>query len=1833
MFSSTFATLPAAAYANEGEQIPGSMATEASANFTTGGADYNTLGEAAAAVSEGGTIYMLQDVTLRDETDQPPNIILLSENKTYTVDFNNHTLTRTNYHTGAVLAVTAGKVTLQNGIIIADGLEGIALVADSGSQVTLDNITADASLGNATLYGLAVWVRQNSTLSILSGSYTGSDNSVYVLSGRATITAGTFSCTSNLSGDGCLSGNIVLAPDSFADVENWLGNAKKVSVTSGAVLYASILPANLLLDAITEYTLTLTPTSTMTIAPGDTLELAVDDGTALGKADFIYTVADNADILVAADAPGHVRLTFTQTTQITPSGMSITLSGVKNPSLESQAWSIVPTVKLLQSGIYVAQSQAMDTVNYQVDLSGTTITVDNQVAGSIATYTAYLAPEPSINFDISGFQLVMSVPGSSVLDDDTVGITTTMALSSGIPTYSSYILRGHWDGTCAMDIRSDRILKEASLSLRLRSPLAEIVNVTVQLLNRQNKVVGEAVVPVKLALETGLRVQNQKINASPDICGILNPTATLSVDVTDIDGNRLAGTHYPISISVDSDLPLGEMLILNGCQMPVRAYFDPDGSMTYQIVSVRTASGEHPSGVTNAVVTLSQGSWMETVDLKIIWPEIYEVKGKVVSYTGEPEAFATVYNGEYGTQTNADGSFTMYTARPLQDFDLNITSKGISKVFTIAAVDCTLAGATYTLNSNLVVERPPYVAVEVLFKGTASEPDAIANNIGYGFFYLEYRDKHYLPQYIEYRDGISFILFDAPDAALRGEGTLYIYCPYGSKTVAFSIPPSQSIGDKITVIFNVPAAVVANVVGFRYYVMGIYDAEGKIAGKREYRDSINPPTFGDNAEYPYGMYTLVFMDGNLAGVMPHTLEEYDRYGFVEGVTYAKYEFNAVPGAYFNQSPIVPYLDTAFNVIWNETRLSVTNTLPYGEGAVSLAARVKLVSGWPRLRLAFTLPLGASMLEGTGEVYYKGKAVGRIVAESQQRFVADLTFADGLPANEVIELCFAIKKSAGQTGEVMAELGFPMGVDSFFWAPLGYAPLSTDAVSVYGAAASTGNTVSLIGLTAGETEVTVKGRIFMADGAIQEISSNAVSNKAGRYTTEITLPQGHGLRPGNGVAFIAQAVVNGELAVSAPHYVTYCLPDNNLVEQLVIKHYGQEMEFIGPNVKPGKLPWSYWGNNQGDLTVEVKMACPPEKLKVVQLVLEEARPNRDPYIMVLNYDPVNDLWKGQEMMHPDFYPGAYSVAYDVYEGTTPNDLLWDPNTRTMLDNSKPFSLGVDNMEEAEAKDTLGEIRANVQSAVADKYGTLGYFAGQTFTGGDSGISATGQSISVVRNLDFGHGAIHSEADLQASGFVGVPAADGSILYHKAYMDLEREMVDGTTIRLSLDLTGADSWGSDNDIESFLSAPGGEIRARLSNYSVLARPDDESSSGISFAPADMVGNIITTRTLNEAMSARGVTPGGTEGNMDFEETLFWMQEWDAIYWSPLDPRNTAPPPGMSEKDISFVENFARNGLTTGSSGVDEILKQSLFSIVDIYRTNQGGLFSIISTAGDLPAMVMTWDSIIANLKSEHEQLMSIMFDHKGYDAQGNMVFDISKTSTRYETLTEMQKDNLTQTITLLTQEIRAANNMKAELVAGSVFSIAVSLSIIASAIGSAGSTMPEAIFSAFISVIFAFANQTAQKRFNEIADQCAGLRAYLKNYVARHRKIQEQEINWKFDPSGYVYSGIEENKLPDVQMTIWVAEDEQGTNARIWAEAEDYGEVNPQYTDQVGFYAWAVPMGWWQVRAEKEGYYPTQSEWLPVLPEQLGVNLAMSPVVGKDESVCIRINNNLTKRQGK
>ena len=81
------------------------------------------------------------------------------------------------------------------------------------------------------------------------------------------------------------------------------------------------------------------------------------------------------------------------------------------------------------------------------------------------------------------------------------------------------------------------------------------------------------------------------------------------------------------------------------------------------------------------------------------------------------------------------------------------------------------------------------------------------------------------------------------------------------------------------------------------------------------------------------------------------------------------------------------------------------------------------------------------------------------------------------------------------------------------------------------------------------------------------------------------------------------------------------------------------------------------------------------------------------------------------------------------------------------------------------------------------------------------------------------------------------------------------------------------------------------------------------------------------------------------------------------------------------------------------------------------------------------------------------------------------------------------------------------------------------------------------------------------------------------------LKDMIIRWIIDPSGYVYEGVTTNRLSDVTTTLYYKEKKTDKKGTVW-DASEYDQENPLVTDEAGSYAWDVPEGYWQVKAEKK-----------------------------------------------
>ncbi|WP_243388159.1 leucine-rich repeat domain-containing protein [Bacillus kexueae] len=103
-----------------------------------------------------------------------------------------------------------------------------------------------------------------------------------------------------------------------------------------------------------------------------------------------------------------------------------------------------------------------------------------------------------------------------------------------------------------------------------------------------------------------------------------------------------------------------------------------------------------------------------------------------------------------------------------------------------------------------------------------------------------------------------------------------------------------------------------------------------------------------------------------------------------------------------------------------------------------------------------------------------------------------------------------------------------------------------------------------------------------------------------------------------------------------------------------------------------------------------------------------------------------------------------------------------------------------------------------------------------------------------------------------------------------------------------------------------------------------------------------------------------------------------------------------------------------------------------------------------------------------------------------------------------------------------------------------------------------------------------------------------------------RLPLMEVIVLIDPSGYVFEGSMDNRLEGV--TAVVEEYQQDGRWKQW-NADFYGQVNPQITDEEGRYGWDVIQGDWRVVFSKDGYETYISRTVTVPPAETQLNVPL------------------------
>ena len=137
--------------------------------------------------------------------------------------------------------------------------------------------------------------------------------------------------------------------------------------------------------------------------------------------------------------------------------------------------------------------------------------------------------------------------------------------------------------------------------------------------------------------------------------------------------------------------------------------------------------------------------------------------------------------------------------------------------------------------------------------------------------------------------------------------------------------------------------------------------------------------------------------------------------------------------------------------------------------------------------------------------------------------------------------------------------------------------------------------------------------------------------------------------------------------------------------------------------------------------------------------------------------------------------------------------------------------------------------------------------------------------------------------------------------------------------------------------------------------------------------------------------------------------------------------------------------------------------------------------------------------------------------------------------------------------------------------------------------------------------------------------------IKGLSAKESGSAAINFRWAVDPSGYIYDVDTKERVGGVTVTLYYKQDENSTAIK-W-NASEYLQQNPLVSAEDGEYAWDVPEGLYQVKCEKDGYQTAYSDWLPVPPPQLGINIGIKKKKSEEPTSTSSTVKDKTEEDGK
>jgi|GEM_PF-4786308 len=957
-----------------------------------------------------------------------------------------------------------------------------------------------------------------------------------------------------------------------------------------------------------------------------------------------------------------------------------------------------------------------------------------------------------------------------------------------------------------------------------------------------------------------------------------------------------------------------------------------------------------------------------------------------------------------------------------------------------------------------------------------------------------------------------------------------------------------------------------------------------------------------------GIYYVVVMSREIGPFLGSSMNDLAEYGLAEGVDYQKYTITIADGTIVAQSVSAPanekvaVLDSIGTTVYAKPEYSSPLT-PF---VVKYALKDTGFTVTHR-KIIVDLPEGMDFTDECG-----------VYNTDDRSFEVDYAY-DAAKKQLTIEaihaylyylysFVFTVQVNAQSTEPLTAKFEYDVdgnGIKTQEF--IGSAEAIVRQISLYGPSSTGTTTIILRGTAPSQAQVTIY------DGATS--IGEATASKAGSFEKTVTL---NGDSSGSIHYLTAKSITGPEEQVSSVLEIEYqpLLPKiTRLLYQTPV--FGP-VELIGPDA-PAKLAIQWDADNIMNFTVETSDDSKINKMWVVISNGDAYNSGGQPMIVPALYDATQKQWLTGTVHGSlnNFKPGPITIQF------TMNNYVPDPIEMLTLP-ADYFEDPYQYMETTE-EEYLDSMPMEMKNATVNITNSSSSNITADITLADEAQSQLSYTISIGSPpLSAKAGGV-TEAELDELGFHKWAMENGG----KVYL---RQTVNGEEI---------DDFIANDTLSSLASGSAVNV---VNTYCIIKDGNTVSFTGDSALAHD--GGVYFTLSDGKQVyyppqegqhySYTGQSAGALGETLYYKASArqsdgTYSEQWykyNGVFngWETVDAENM--PKDFDKYNVAVADSeldgyganwsVASKGQSDTGSNVSEVIQttvtQTTDTINNFIETNCYNSASIPGTVISIATAGMTNKELYQYMKLQIETMES-MKNRK-----------TNTGSLCYELLSENEKTNFDNTLKNMQDRFVEYEKFSTQYAAYNSLQAGSISAAAAPAIGTAlgvGSAIPVvnvgvATLTAGLTITGSLYNCIVGNNQLDSYRQSAEEFAALNNAWAKHFYLMCGNVNTtntstnttiKIDPSGYAYEGMPSNTIAGVRAELWLADDNKGTNACLWAEAADYDEINPQFTTAAGWYQWDVPSGWWQVRLSKDGYYNSQSEWLPVPPPQLGVNLAM------------------------